>query len=627
VSPWDTGGALHGDRVSYKILSGCDDYRGRGKAIVLEILENDDKNIAGVFHKKKRNSYVTPLDRHFPEKIRVLSKYQKKAEDAQLVVVQVKRPADMDGMDGRIIEVLGDSGDVKANTDALIWQSGVPTAFPGPVLDEARQTPPVVPAGDALGRKHVEGPVITIDGEDAKDIDDAVTLTYNGLGNYILGVHIADVNHYVGENSELDHEALRRGTSIYLADRVLPMLPRELSNGICSLNEGELRLTLSCIMEISADGAVLSHEVAETALTVDKRMEYPKVTALLKGEDIEGYGEYLPMLRDMERLCGILRDKRVRRGAVSFELEEAKAELDSEGRPVGIALRERGIASDIIEEFMLVCNETVARDYAGRKLPFVFRIHEDPDLNKIRKLKEFAASLGYHMGKKTKHISSGDIQKLMDSAKGKPEEDIINKTALRSLKRARYWDTNEGHYGLAAEYYCHFTSPIRRYPDLQIHRVIKEALRGMSERRAKELASKMRDVCKVSSFAERRAEELERGVLQLMKCVYMKDKVGWEFNGVISGVTGWGIFVELPDTVEGMIRTSDLGEYFEYNEERMALYGDRSGRVYKLGDPIAVIVARVDVEARQIDFAIKPDENAARKTKKKPRKYREYDFE
>ena len=628
VAAYDTSGAMHGDRVRYRLVDNYDDYRmlTRARAEITEILEDEFKNIAGIFHRQKRNSYVTPLDKHFPEKIRVLKKHQMKAEDGQLVIVQVKRPGDLYWMDGRIAEILGARDDVGANTAAIIKQSGVPVEFPAPVLNEARRMGPSVSVEEASARKRIDGLVITIDGEDAKDLDDAVTLARADSGNYILGVHIADVNHYVKENSELDKEALRRGTSVYLAGRVLPMLPAELSNGICSLNEGEERLTLSCIMEISPDGEVLSHEIAETVLTVSKRMEYPKATAVLKGGEVTGYGEYLPMLKQMEQLCGILKEKRNRRGAITFDLDEAKAELDESGMPVDIVIRERGIASDIIEEFMLACNETVARDYALRDLPFVFRIHENPEKDKLRKLKDFAASLGYKLNKQTKKIKSTDIQKLMSDVKGKPEEGVITKTALRSLKRARYYYKNQGHYGLAADYYCHFTSPIRRYPDLQIHRIIKESLRGLPQKRINELSARVREVSAISSVTEHRAEELERSVLQLMKCFYMKDKLGQEFSGVISGVTSWGVFVELYNTVEGLAPVREMAEYFEYNEARMCLTGERSGRVFALGGTVDVIVTRVDIEARQIDLSIKR-EPAEFKHVKKKHKNKGYDYD
>jgi ribonuclease R len=535
----------------------------------------------------------------------VLAKFHNKAPDLHLVVASVKRPAALSWMDGRIVEVLGPMDEPGVQVLGLIKMSGVPYEFPPVVLNEAEQVPAFVTVEEAQARRRIGGQVITIDGEDTKDVDDAVSLTRDERGVYMLGVHIADVNHYVKEHTALDQEALRRGTSIYLADRVIPMLPPELSNGICSLNEGADRLALSCIMEISADGAVLSHEMAETVINVGKHMTYPKVTALLNGDDIPEYSEYAPMLKLMDGLRLVLKQKREARGAISFEMEESKAALDENGRAVSIFLRERGAASEIIEEFMLICNETVAARYRVKNLPFVYRVHEDPDLDKLRRLNEFAGVLGYRMKARTRQVKSKDIQDLMNRVKGKPEESVITKIALRSLKRARYFHKNQGHYGLAAEYYCHFTSPIRRYPDLQIHRIIKEDLRGLTTGRAAEISAKTPNICRISSMTERRAETLERDVLQLKKCEYMQQYLGQEFEGVISGVTGWGIFVELPNTVEGIVRLNDLNEPFEYNGERMALLGMMTGRLYKLGGAVKVAVARIDMEQRQIIFELR----------------------
>ncbi|MDR1559069.1 MAG: ribonuclease R [Clostridiales bacterium] len=619
VSEYDINGAFHGDRVGYVISHS--DYDGRVRAEICKICEPEDKLIVGVFHRRKRNSYVKPLDSRLGSEIRILAKYQNKAIDLQLVVASVKRPADLYWMDGRIVEILGFMDEPGVRVLGMIRASGAPYEFPRSVLNEAKRIQTSVPPEDALARERVERQIITIDGEDTKDVDDAVSLTRYENGVYTLGVHIADVNHYVKENTELDREALRRGTSVYLADRVIPMLPPELSNGICSLNEGVDRLALSCIMEIGADGAVISHEMAETVINVGKHMTYPKADALLNGDDVPEYSEYAPLLKLMEELCLILKQKRELRGAISFDLEESKAELDENGMAIDIRLRERGVASEIIEEFMLICNETVAAEYSEKNLPFVYRVHEEPELDKLRKLNDFAGALGYRMKAKTRQVKSKDIQELINSVKGKPEEGVITKIALRSLKRAKYYYKNQGHYGLAAEFYCHFTSPIRRYPDLQIHRVIKEDLRGLTAKRAAEISAKMPNVCGMSSLMERRAETLERDVLQLKKCEYMQQYLGQEFEGIISGVTNWGIFVELPNTVEGLIRLHDLTEPFEYNAERMSLLGLRTGRLYTLGGVVKVAVARIDMEQRQIMFGLRRSENVSRpQSRPKPRR-------
>ncbi|MDR2648261.1 MAG: ribonuclease R [Clostridiales bacterium] len=603
VSEYDTRGAFHGDRVRY-ILS-HDDYSGRIRAEIRQVCESEDKLILGVFHRKKRNSYVKPLDNRFGGEIRVLAKFHNKAQDLQLVMVSVKRPANLVWMDGRIVEVLGFMDEPGVQVLGMIKMSGAPYEFPETVLNEAEQVEMSVTPEKAYVRRRIEAQVITIDGEDTKDVDDAVSLTLDENGVYALGVHIADVTHYVKENTDLDKEAIRRGTSIYLADRVIPMLPQELSNGICSLNEGADRLALSCVMDIDADGTLLNHDIVETVINVGKHMTYPKVTALLNGESVPEYTEYTPMLKLMNSLCLILKKKRENRGAISFDLEESKAELDENGRTVNISLRERGAASEIIEEFMLICNETVAAEYCAKNIPFIYRVHEEPDPDKLRKLIDFARSLGYRMKTRAGQVEPKSIQDLINRVKGRPEENIITKTALRSLKRAKYYDKNQGHYGLAAGYYCHFTTPIRRYPDLRIHRIIKEELHGLTAERAAEIASQMPAVCRISSVTERRAETLERDVLQLKKCEYMRQYLGQEFEGIISGVTSWGIFVELPNTVEGVIRLNDLNEPFEYNAQRMALLGILTGRMYKLGDAVSVAVARVDLEQRQISFELR----------------------
>ena len=617
VSQYETGGAIHGDRVEYEMFNDYDDYLCRPKAIIRKVLEEGHKHIVGMFHYQKRNSYVVPLDKKYGCKIRVLKKYHNNAQDHQLVVAAVKRPGDLLWMDGRIVEVLGFPNDPGVRVLGMVKQSEVPYEFPKNVLKEAKQVQTSVTPAEAQTRRRIEGPVITIDGEDTKDVDDAISLRKDESGIYTLGVHIADVNAYVKENTELDKEALRRGTSIYLADRTIPMLPQELSNGICSLNEGVDRLALSCIMGISADGDLISHNITESVINVGKHMTYPDVNAVLGGLDVPGYTDYLPMLKLMEELCLILKRKREGRGAISFDLPESKAELDENGRALDIRMRERGIASEIIEEFMLICNETVAVTYNAKELPFVYRVHEPPELDKLSKLNEFAGSLGYRMKAKTRQIASKDIQQLMAAVCGKPEEGVITKMALRSLKRAQYSSSNQGHYGLAAEFYCHFTSPIRRYPDLQIHRIIKEDLRGLTAQRKEELSLGMPSVSRASSMTERRAEVLEREVLQLKKCEYMRQFIGDEFEGIISGVTSWGIFVELPNTVEGIVRIHDLSEPFEYNEQHMALLGMFSGRMYKLGNAVKIAVARVDLELRQIEFALRKSANDIRAGKKK----------
>ncbi len=448
--------------------------------------------------------------------------------------------------------------------------------------------------------------MVTIDGEDAKDLDDAVSLTKEG-GHYRLGVHIADVTNYVQENSALDREALKRGTSVYLADRVIPMLPHKLSNGICSLNAGEDRLALSCIMTVNAKGEVIDSEIAETVIRVDARMSYTSVAKILTGQDpeeAEKYQELTPMFERMAELSGILRERRHQRGSIDFDFPETKLLLDEDGRPVDIKPYERNVATKIIEDFMLLANETVAEEYYWRELPFLYRTHETPDDDKMKKLSTLINNFGYHI-----HVGNEvrpkEVQKLLGKAEGTPEEAMISRLALRSMKQAKYTWENTGHFGLAAKYYTHFTSPIRRYPDLQIHRIIKENIRGrMTEERIAHYEKILPDVAMQSSTMERRAEEAERETVKLKKVEYMEERIGQEFEGVISGITKWGAYVELPNTIEGLVHVANMtDDHYEYCEDRYELAGEHTGNVYKLGQEVKVRVLDADKIQRTIDFA------------------------
>ena len=462
--------------------------------------------------------------------------------------------------------------------------------------------------------------MITIDGEDAKDLDDAVSVSFDGT-NYQLGVHIADVTNYVQENSALDREALKRGTSVYLVDRVIPMLPHALSNGICSLNEGVDRLALSCLMTVDRKGAITDYEICESVIRVDHRMSYTQVKAILEDETLvkkeeayQKYADLLPMLQRMEELADILREKRRKRGSIDFDFPECKIYLDREGHPVEIKPYERNVATRIIEDFMLAANETVAQHFYWQELPFVYRVHGVPDADRIQKLSTLIHNFGYYMknmdrkGSKvgSEEIHPKEIQKLLDKIAGTPEEAMISRLTLRSMKQAKYSVESSGHFGLACQFYCHFTSPIRRYPDLQIHRIIKEQLRGrLKEDRILHYREILPEVAKHSSEMERRADEAERETDKLKKVEYMETRIGEEFEGVISGVTGWGIYVELPNTVEGLVHVSRLpGDYYFYNETTYEMVGEATGRAFKLGMPVRVRVEECDRFTRTIDFSL-----------------------
>ena len=455
--------------------------------------------------------------------------------------------------------------------------------------------------------------MVTIDGEDAKDLDDAVSIERLDNGNYRLGVHIADVSHYVREKNPLDKEALKRATSVYLIDRVIPMLPKKLSNGICSLNPNVDRLTLSCFMEIDKKGKVLAHEIDETVIKTNERMTYTDVTKILEGkadeELLKRYDYLIEDFKTMEELCLILREKRRKRGAIDFEFEESKIILNELGRPIDIKPYERAIANRIIEEFMLVCNETIAENMYWQNLPFVYRVHEEPDDEKLQRFKDFIHNLGYTI-KSSQEIHPRALQEILEKVQGKPEETVVSTLLLRSMMQARYSPECAGHFGLAAQYYCHFTSPIRRYPDLQIHRIIKENLNGkINDKRRERLAVIVDEAAKQSSEMERLAEDAEREVDDLKKAEYMMDRIGEEYDGIISSVTSFGIFIELSNTIEGLVHITDLDDdYYVYDEAHLMLIGERTKNIYRLGDTVKVRCSRVDIDNREIFFDIVKNE-------------------
>ncbi|MDE7247600.1 MAG: ribonuclease R, partial [Lachnospiraceae bacterium] len=460
---------------------------------------------------------------------------------------------------------------------------------------------------DIAGRMDIrDWLTVTIDGEDAKDLDDAVTLSETADG-YELGVHIADVSHYVEENSPLDQEALNRGTSVYLVDRVIPMLPHKLSNGICSLNEGVDRLALSCIMTIDRQGNVVGHKICETVIRVNHRMSYTDVNKIITERDaacMEKYADSVTLFETMLRLSDILREKRTKRGSVDFDFPESKIELDENGIPLSVAPYERNRAHLIIEDFMLAANETVAEDYFWQELPFVYRTHEAPDAEKIKALLVMMENYGYYFKASKEHVHPKEIQKLLARIAGSPEEAVLSRLTLRSMKQAKYTTVCTGHFGLATNYYCHFTSPIRRYPDLQIHRIIKENLHAkLDEKRIRHYDKLLIKVADANSKAERRASDAERDVEKMKKAQYMAGHIGEVYEGVISGVTGWGIYVELPNTVEGLVHVTNLlDDYYYYDEEAYAMIGERMGKTYTLGMKVKVYVEHVDKIRWQIDF-------------------------
>jgi len=510
---------------------------------------------------------------------------------------------------------LGHVNDPGVDIISIVRGYGLPEEFPDGVMNQVDKTSDEVESVAIAGRSDLRNmEMVTIDGEDAKDLDDAVSLTKDG-NIYKLGVHIADVSNYVTEKSPLDEEAIKRGTSVYLVDRVIPMLPHKLSNGICSLNAGVDRLALSCLMDIDEKGNVVSHKIVESVINVNRRMTYTSVKKILEDkeeEEIKEYEALVPMFERMQELADILREKRRIRGSIDFDFPESKISLDNTGKPIDVKAYERNKATKIIEDFMLIANETVAEDFFWQEVPFVYRTHENPDPEKIMKLGIFINNFGYSIKIGQDEIHPKELQKLIEKIENTPEEPLISRLTLRSMKQAKYTTTNEGHFGLATKYYCHFTSPIRRYPDLQIHRIIKESLRsGLSEKRTKHYEQILPEIASHSSAMERRADEAEREVEKLKKAEYMKQFIGQTFEGVISGITSWGIYVELPNTVEGMIRVTSLkDDYYFYDEEHYTMVGENTKKTYKLGERVNIEVVGVDKILRTIDFdLIKEQDN------------------
>ena len=599
-------GAFQGDEVEYIITAAPSGRRREGK--IVRILSHTVRKIVGLYEKSRNFGFVRPDNQRYLNDIYIPSGKEMGAMTGHKVVVELTSYGGEHAKpEGRIIEIIGHINDPGTDILSIVMDYGIRTEFPEKVLNQAVRVGKEVSEADCAGRKDLrDWQMVTIDGEDAKDLDDAVSLTMEGE-NYVLGVHIADVTNYVQERSALDREALERGTSVYLADRVIPMLPQKLSNGICSLNAGENRLALSCIMKISKTGEIVDHEIAETVICVDRRMSYSGVQKILQSDEqaLKENEEFVPMILQMKELSDLIRERRGRRGSIDFDFPETKIQLDENGKPVEIRPYERNDATKIIEDFMLMANETVAEEYFWRELPFLYRTHEVPDEEKIRKLSTFINNFGYHIHVRNE-VKPKEIQKLLGKVEGTPEEDLISRLALRSMKRARYTTENTGHFGLAAKYYTHFTSPIRRYPDLQIHRIIKENLRGrLNENRISHYEEILPEVARKCSDHERSAEEAEREVTKMKKAEYMRARIGEEYDGVISGVTKWGIYVELPNTVEGLVHVADMkDDHYEFSEQEYELYGRHTGKTYKLGQRIRVRVADADKVQRTVNFEI-----------------------
>lgn len=610
IAAADVHGAMQKDRVLYKVLHEASPGR-RANGAVVKVLERGMQRLVGRFAAgKKGYGFVVTDDRKIGKDIFIPKGQTKGAVDGHKVVVELTDYGTEErSPEGRILEILGHSNDPGIDILSIIRRYELPVEFPEEVYREIEAIGEEVAEEDKQGREDFrDWLTITIDGEDAKDLDDAISLRRLENGNFELGVHIADVSHYVCEGTALDKEAYARGTSVYLVDRVIPMLPHKLCNGICSLNPHMDRLTLSCIMEIDRKGEVRQHRIAESLIHSDYRMTYTAVREILEDGTpalLEEYAEILPMLEEMEELRRILGKKRERRGSVNFDLPESKIILDEKGKPIEVRPYERSIATNLIEEFMLICNETVAEDAYWQEMPFLYRSHQEPDEDKMEKMEQFLRSFGYHLRKKDGEIHPREVQKVLRDAEGKDEEHIITRMVLRSMMQARYTAENGGHFGLAAKYYCHFTSPIRRYPDLEIHRMLKKMLHGeLDEKTALAYRRRMPDEAKHCSMRERLADDAERDTDAVKKVEFMEGRLGERYEGIISGVTGWGIYVELPNTIEGMIPLAQMtDDYYELDERSMQVTGKRRKKTYRLGDHVQVEVAKVDREMAVIDFA------------------------
>jgi ribonuclease R len=609
VSADDINGAMNGDRVMAKILFSDGDRSREGQ--IVQILERANERIVGTIEKSQHFAVLVPDDPRLHTTILIPGDALNGAQDEYKVVIQVTRwPRGRIGAEGRVIEVLGHKDDVGTDILSIIRQYELPEEFPPEVMEEAASVPQAVSEEDMHDREDLRDlHIVTIDGEDAKDLDDAVSISLLPNGHFLLGVHIADVSHYVKEGGALDKEALSRGCSVYPVDRVIPMLPPALSNGICSLNPRVDRLTLSVFMEIDNKGKVVEHRFTTSVIKTCERMTYTDVTKLLTDPDdslMDRYGYLIDDFKLMEQLRGILRQRRRERGSIDFDIDEAQIKLDLSGKPTDVLLHSRGIADEIIEEFMLVCNETVAEHMFWAQVPFIYRVHEEPDPEKILAFNDFIHNLGYHLKGIGGKIHPKALQDLLNEVKGTEAEAVVNSVLLRSLQRARYDTENIGHFGLAARYYTHFTSPIRRYPDLMIHRIIKDMLYGkLIPKRVEHLAQVLPSIAQQSSQRERVAQQVEWDTEDLKKAEYMMDKIGQSFDGIISGITHYGMYVQLENTIEGLIHVSALDDdYYVYNEKHYCFIGEHTRKIYRLGDKVRVKVAKVELSTRNIDFVM-----------------------
>ncbi|GGE36671.1 ribonuclease R [Pullulanibacillus camelliae] len=626
VAQGDLNGAMNNDIVLVRLSEKSSGDRPEG--VVVRIIERGTQTVVGTYQDSRHFGFVIPDDSRIANDIFIPKEATGGAAEGHKVVVKITQyPEEKKSAEGEIIAILGHKNDPGVDILSIIHKHGIPTEFPEEVIAEANAAPDEIDSEEIKGRRDLrQETIVTIDGEDAKDLDDAVTVTKLDNGNYKLGVHIADVSYYVKEESALDKEAFERGTSVYLVDRVIPMIPHRLSNGICSLNPQVDRLTISCEMEITPSGKVVNHEIFPSVIRTTERMTYTNVRKILLKEDeevLERYKDLIPFFEQMGELAAILTEKRRQRGAIDFDFTEAKILVDEDGHPTDVVIRERSVAERLIEEFMLAANETIAEHFHWMELPFIYRIHEDPDPEKLVRFYNFAVNFGYVIKGTVDEIHPRTLQSLLEEIKGEPEEAVISTMMLRSMQQAKYSDQSLGHFGLSTDFYTHFTSPIRRYPDLIVHRLIRKYLfeQQIDLKTKQYWDGKVYDIAKHSSEMERRAVDAERETDDLKKAEFMQDKIGETYEGVVSSVTSFGLFVELPNTIEGLVHISYLvDDYYHYNQDHMALIGERTGKVFRIGDEITVKVINVNVDERAIDFEVVGlKENRPSRRKERPK--------
>ena len=610
ISPPAINGAMNGDSVSVKILPPGETTRSR-EGIIQTVLKRAATEVVGTFEKSKRFGFVIADDRRFNDDIFIMKKDFNGAQTGDKVVVKIsKYPEKGNSAEGKIEEIISRSGEAGGDIKALIRQYNLTQIFPDKVEAEAKTIPLKITEEEIKRRKDLrDKTIITMDGADAKDLDDAVSVEKLSNGNYLLGVHIADVSQYVTDSSQLDKEALKRGNSVYLIDQVIPMLPKILSNGICSLNPKVDRLTLSIDMEINDGGKVVNHEIYESIIHSKARMVYTDVSNILENKAVDLIEKYSDIYQDilrMDELAKILRSARDTRGSLDFDFDEAYIKLNEMGIPISVETAERRVANRIVEEFMLIANETIAEHFYWMEIPFVYRVHEAPSLEKIEEFKRFISSFGLTLKGNPENIHPKALNEIIKNVEGKPEEHVINTVMLRSMKKAFYGTDCAGHFGLGVKYYCHFTSPIRRYPDLMIHRIIKESINGkLDVKRIKVLRKRTERASLISSTTERQAQELEREVEKLKKAEFMTYHVGETYDGIINGVASFGFFVEIENTIEGMVRVDYLNDdYYDYEASKYRLIGRRTNKIYALGDKITIKVHSVDLQNREINFTV-----------------------